>query len=43
LEFDENGDVVGPYLIWGVKDGELVTLDKWDNQRVAETIGELAE
>jgi len=41
LEFDENGDVVGPYLIWGVKDGELVTLDKWDNQRVAETIGEL--
>lgn len=43
LEFDENGDVVGPYLIWGVKDGKLATLDKWDNQRVAETIGELAK
>ncbi|WP_309083805.1 ABC transporter substrate-binding protein [Chelativorans sp.] len=34
LEFDENGDVTGPYLIWGVKDGALVTLDKWDNARV---------
>jgi len=41
LEFDQNGDVTGPYLIWGVKDGELVTLDKWDNQRVSAAIGEI--
>ncbi len=43
LEFDENGDVVGPYLIWGVKDGKLVTLDKWDNERVTATIGEIGQ
>lgn len=38
VKFDENGDVTGPYLIWGVKDGALVTLDKWDNARVSEAI-----
>ncbi|UUP15906.1 ABC transporter substrate-binding protein [Nitratireductor thuwali] len=43
IEFDENGDVTGPYLIWGVKDGELVTLDKWDNARVSEAIAAVSE
>lgn len=34
ITFDENGDVTGPYLIYGVKDGELATLDRWDKARV---------
>ncbi|MBK3745980.1 ABC transporter substrate-binding protein [Paraburkholderia aspalathi] len=41
ITFDENGDVTGPYLIWGVKDGKLATLDKWDNQRVSDLLAEV--
>lgn len=38
ISFDVNGDVTGPYLIWGVKDDKLTTLDKWDNQRVSDLL-----
>lgn len=38
ISFDASGDVTGPYLIWGVKDGKLSTLDKWDNQRVSDLL-----
>lgn len=38
ISFDANGDVTGPYLIWGVKDGKLSTLDKWDNERVSDLL-----
>lgn len=41
IAFDANGDVTGPYLIWGVKDGELSTVDKWDNERVAKAIADI--
>ncbi len=41
IAFDEHGDVTGPYLIWGVKDGELNTVDKWDNERVAKAIADI--
>lgn len=34
ITFDVNGDVNGPYLIWGVKDGKLATIDTWDIPRV---------
>ena len=34
ITFDANGDVNGPYLIWGVRDGALTTLDSWDIPRV---------
>ncbi|MBS9721852.1 ABC transporter substrate-binding protein [Tianweitania sp. BSSL-BM11] len=34
ITFDANGDVNGPYLIWGVKDGKLTTIDTWDIPRV---------
>lgn len=40
LKFDQNGDVTGPYLIWGVKDGALTTLDKWDIERVDAALAE---
>lgn len=37
ITFDANGDVTGPYLIWGVSaDGELTVEDKWDMARVSE-------
>ena len=42
ISFDENGDVTGPYLIWGVEDGELVTLDHWSTERVNEAMAEVA-
>jgi ABC-type branched-subunit amino acid transport system substrate-binding protein len=41
ISFDQNGDVTGPYLIWGVQDEELVTLDRWDNERVDAALAEL--
>lgn len=35
ISFDENGDVVGPYLIWGVDaEGGLTVVDQWDVERV---------
>lgn len=34
VSFDANGDVNGPYLIWGVRDGALSVLDNWDIPRV---------
>lgn len=43
IAFDANGDVTGPYLIWGVRDGQLVTLDRWDNARVASTIADIEQ
>jgi ABC-type branched-subunit amino acid transport system substrate-binding protein len=37
ISFDENGDVTGPYLVWGVDDtGTLTQVDTWSNERVAE-------
>ncbi len=37
IEFDDYGDVSGPYLIWGVsEDGELTQVDTWDVERVNE-------
>ncbi|WP_292898113.1 ABC transporter substrate-binding protein [Nitratireductor sp.] len=41
ITFDENGDVTGPYLIYGVKDGELATLDRWDKARVEAALEKL--
>lgn len=36
ISFDENGDVTGPYLVWGVDDsGALTQIDTWDNERVS--------
>ena len=40
LKFDENGDVSGPLLVWGVKDGKLTTLDTWTNERVNAAMAE---
>lgn len=35
LEFDQFGDVSGPYLIWGVsEDGEPTNVETWDVDRV---------
>jgi len=35
ISFDVNGDVTGPYLVWGVDmDGELTEVDTWDIARV---------
>ncbi|MRX51464.1 ABC transporter substrate-binding protein [Paracoccus sp. S-4012] len=42
IKFDENGDVTGPYLIWGVADGELTTLDQWDMARVDAALAEVS-
>ncbi|EKF18591.1 ABC transporter substrate-binding protein [Nitratireductor pacificus] len=41
ITFDANGDVTGPYLIYGVKDGELATLDRWDKARVGAALEKL--
>ncbi len=41
ISFDANGDVTGPYLIWGVADGKLTTVETWDKMRVADAIAEL--
>lgn len=41
ITFDANGDVTGPYLLWGVKDGALTTIDTWDNARVDAAIAEI--
>ncbi|KKB80671.1 ABC transporter substrate-binding protein [Devosia limi DSM 17137] len=41
ITFDANGDVTGPYLIWGVKDDALTTLDTWDSARVDAAIAEI--
>jgi branched-chain amino acid transport system substrate-binding protein len=41
ITFDAYGDVTGPYLLWGVKDNALTTLDTWDNARVAAAIKEI--
>lgn len=41
ISFDSYGDVTGPYLIYGVQDGELVTLDTWSIERVNEAVAEL--
>jgi branched-chain amino acid transport system substrate-binding protein len=35
ITFDQNGDVTGPYLIWGVAaDGALTEVEVWDVPRV---------
>ncbi|MAQ85502.1 MAG: ABC transporter substrate-binding protein [Maritimibacter sp.] len=37
IEFDEYGDVSGPYLIWGIsEEGELTEVDTWNVERVNE-------
>ncbi|WP_116083466.1 ABC transporter substrate-binding protein [Tropicimonas sp. IMCC34011] len=43
ITFDDNGDVTGPYLTWGVEDGALVTLDTWDIERVNEAMAGVSE
>ncbi|MCL4675424.1 MAG: ABC transporter substrate-binding protein, partial [Pararhodobacter sp.] len=36
ISFDANGDVTGPYLVWGVgEDGSLTQVDIWDMERVS--------
>ena len=37
IVFDDNGDVTGPYLIWGVgEDDDLTEVEIWDVERVNE-------
>ncbi len=41
ISFDENGDVTGPYLVWGVDEsGALTELDTWDIDRVNVLMGD---
>ena len=40
IVFDDNGDVTGPYLIWGVgEDGSLTEVDTWSVEKVNELMG----
>jgi branched-chain amino acid transport system substrate-binding protein len=43
IEFDKNGDITGPFRLWRIKDGKVVTTGEMSEADVAQLKAKMGE